>query len=43
MWDGMTKLDSKKMAIFVSFLNQLARELTSYYKTKLDKLMLNTS
>ncbi len=33
----MTKLDSKKMAIFVSFLNQLARELTSYYKTKLDK------
>ena len=33
----MIKLDSKKMAIFVSFLNQLARELTSYYKTKLPK------
>ena len=33
----MKKFDTKKYPIFASFLNQLAKDLTKFYYSKLDK------
>ena len=33
----MEKLNSKKLRLFANFLNTLAKDLTKYYYSKLDK------
>ncbi len=33
----MEKLNSKKLRLFANFLNSLAKDLTKYYYSKLDK------
>ena len=33
----MKKFDTKKYPIYASFLNQLAKDLTKFYYSKLDK------